>query len=42
MSFSSRENLIWEALLTGLLLVVGFIVVANLPELRRYIQIRSM
>ena len=42
MSFSSRENLIWEALLTGLLLVVGFIVVANLPELRRYILIRSM
>ena len=41
MSFS-RENLIWEALLTGLLLVVGFIIVANLPELRRYLLIRSM
>ena len=42
MSFSSRENLIWEALLTGVLLVVGFMVVANLPELRRYLLIRSM
>ena len=42
MSFSSRENLIWEALLTGLLLVVGFIIVANLPELRRYLLIRTM
>jgi hypothetical protein len=37
-----RENLIWEALLTGLLLVVGFIIVANLPELRRYLLIRTM
>ena len=36
MSFSSREILLWEALLTGLLLVVGLMVVANLPELRRY------
>ena len=42
MSFSSRENLIWEALLTGLLLLVGFIIVANLPELRRYLLIRAM
>ena len=42
MSFSSRGNLIWEALLTGLVLVVGFIVVANLPELRRYLLIRTM
>jgi uncharacterized protein DUF6893 len=42
MSFSSRESLIWEALLTGLLLVVGFIIVANLPELRRYLLIRTM
>jgi hypothetical protein len=42
MSFSSRERLIWEALLTGLLLVVGFIIVANLPELRRYLLIRTM
>jgi hypothetical protein len=41
MSFS-RENLIWESLLTGLLLVVGFIIVANLPELRRYLLIRTM
>jgi hypothetical protein len=41
MSFS-RENLICEALLTGLLLVVGFIIVANLPELRRYLLIRTM
>ena len=37
-----RENLIWEALVTGLLLVVGFIIVANLPELRRYLLIRTM
>jgi hypothetical protein len=42
MSFSSRESLIWEALLTGLLLVVGFMIVANLPELRRYLLIRTM
>jgi hypothetical protein len=42
MSFSSRESLVWEALLTGLLLVVGFIIVANLPELRRYLLIRTM
>jgi hypothetical protein len=42
MSFSSRENIIWEALLAGVLLVVGFMVVANLPELRRYLLIRSM
>ena len=42
MSFSSRESHIWEALLTGLLLVVGFMIVAKLPELRRYLLIRTM
>jgi hypothetical protein len=42
MSFTSRENLIWEALLGGLLLIAGFMILANLPELRRYLLIRSM
>jgi hypothetical protein len=42
MSLTSRENLIWEALLAGLVLAVGFMIVANLPELRRYLLIRTM
>ena len=42
MSFSSRENIIWESLLTGVLLIAGFMILANVPELRRYALIRSM
>jgi hypothetical protein len=42
MSFSSREHLLWKALFTGLLLIAGFMILGNVPELRRYVLIRSM
>jgi hypothetical protein len=42
MHYSSCEYSTAKAIFTGLLLVVGIVFVANLPELRRYLLIRSM
>ena len=42
MYYSSRECSKAKAVFTGLLLIVGLVILMNLPELRRYALIRSM
>ena len=39
---SSREYSKSKAVFAGLLLIAALIILANLPELRRYVLIRSM